>query len=418
MKPDANNRARVIATAVATATATVLGLVGATTTGAGSAGAVPLAGCPALYVLGVQGTGQSSPTADPLADTGVVGALIAPVLLAAPGLVQRSYIPYGAGFGGVVPGGGPDPYVVSVTDARNQLDAAATQIADTCPGTMIAGIGYSQGAQAMSWFARDIGAGAGPVAPDRVAGIALYAHPDRAPDAPIFPGRPGQTVPDPAPGTRGAAVSTVQLANPPAGGGGIADGATSYGALTGRVADICTDGDLACSAPDRAALLRVGAEIAAQADLRDPVAAIGSLNALFTGAMGGAWTTVVLNDFQVGAGNVDYAPQLGLAGRLIEAADPRTPGPSLEELRAADARWNEITATVAANPIGLLPKLAGQLGTAWGGLVADNADLLNPAIWVRYADTVARHNNYAINGQLNSGIAWMVALAHDIAGSQ
>ncbi|MFX0578806.1 cutinase family protein [Nocardia nepalensis] len=416
MSTEANNRARVVAAAVATATA--LSLAGATTV-AGPAEAVPIGpGCPALYVLGVQGTGQSSPTADPVADTGVVGALIAPVLSAAPGLVQRSYIPYGAGFGGAVPGGGSDPYVVSVTDARNQLDAAAAQITETCPGTMIAGIGYSQGAQAMSSFARDIGAGAGPVAPDRIAGIALYAHPDRAPDAPIFPGRPGQTVPDPAPGTSGAAVSTVQISNPPAGGGGIADGATSYGALTGRVADICTDGDLACSAPDRAALLRVGAEIAAQADLRNPVAAIGSLNTLLTAALGDAWTRVVLNDFQVGAGNVDYAPQLGLAARLIDAADPRTPAPSSEEIGAAGARWNEITATVAANPIGLLPKLAGQLAAAWGQLVADNADLLNPAIWVRYADTVARHNNYAINGQLNSGIAWMVALAHDIAGSR
>jgi hypothetical protein len=348
----------------------------------------------------------------------VVGALIAPVLSAAPGLVQRSYIPYGAGFGGAVPGGGLDPYVVSVTDARNQLDAAAEQVAETCPATMIAGIGYSQGAQAMSLFARDVGAGVGPVAPDRIAGIALYAHPDRAPDAPMFPGRPGQAVPDPAPGTNGAAVSAVQISNPPAGGGGIGDGATSYGALTGRVADICTDGDLACSAPGRAALLRVGAEIAAQADLRSPFAAIGSLQALFTAAMGDAWTTVVLNDFQVGAGNLDYTPQLGLAGRLIEAADPRTPGPSPEESGTAAARWNEITATVAANPIILLPKLIGQLGAAWGQLVADNADLLNPVIWVHYADTVARHNNYAINGQLNSGIAWMVALAHDIAGSR
>ncbi|WP_327097004.1 cutinase family protein [Nocardia vinacea] len=409
------HHARIVA--AVTAAATAIGL--AATTTAGPATGVPIGpGCPALYVLGVQGTGQSSPTADPLADTGVVGALIAPVLSAAPGLVQRSYIPYGAGFGGAVPGGGPDPYVVSVTDARAKLDAAAAQIAETCPATMIAGIGYSQGAQAVSSFARDVGAGTGPIAPERIAGIALYAHPDRAPDAPIFPGRPGQTVPDPAPGTSGAAVAGVQITNPPAGGGGIADGANSYGALTGRVADICTDGDLACSAPDRAALLRVGAEIAAQADLGDPFAAIGSLGALFSAALGDAWTTVALNDFQVGGGNVDYAPQLPLAARLVEAADPRVPAPTPNDIGAAAARWNEITATVAANPIGLLPKLAGQLATAWGLLVADNADLLNPAIWVRYADTVARHNNYAINGQLASGIAWMVALAHDIAGSR
>ncbi|WP_245668396.1 cutinase family protein [Nocardia xishanensis] len=416
MNTPTSARARTAAAAAALITAVG---VAAAPTGTGEASAVPVGpGCPALYVLGIQGTGQSSPTADPLADTGVVGALIAPVLSAAPGLVQRSYIPYGAGFGGAVPGGGPDPYVASVSDARAQLDAAVSQIAEQCPATMIAGIGYSQGAQAMSSFAADVGAGVGPVGPDRIAGIALYAHPDRANGAPIFPGRPGQTVPDPAPGTSGAAVSAVRLTNPPAAGGGIADGATGYGALTGRVADICTDGDLACSAPDRAALLRVGAEIAAQADLRDPIAAIGSLNALFHAALGDAWTTVVLSDFQVGGGNVDYTPQLPLAARLIDAADPRIPAPTSGDVGAAVARWNEITAAVATNPIGLLPTLAGQLSVAWGQLVADNADLLNPAVWLRYADTVARHNGYALTGQLDSGVAWMVALAHDIAGTR
>ncbi|MFI6041967.1 cutinase family protein [Nocardia sp. NPDC051321] len=386
-------------------------------TATGSATAVPIGpGCPALYVVGVQGTGQSSPGADPLADTGMLGALLAPVLAAVPDLVQRSYIAYSAGFGGVVPGGGAAPYSVSVAEARHQLDAAVTQIAEACPTTMIAGIGYSQGAQAVSSFAADVGAGAGPIGPDRIAGIALYSSPDRAPDAPVFPGRPGQITPDPAPGTSGGAVAGVAITNPAASGGGIADGHTGYGALTGRVADICTDGDLACSAPDRAALLRVGAEIAAQADLRDPVTALGSLQAVFSAALGDAWTAVVLGDFQVGGGNVDYVPQLSLADRLVEAADPRQSVPA--ERGAAQGRWNEITATVAANPIGLLPKLAGQLSTAWGQLVADNADLVSPGVWLRYADTVARHTGYAASGQLNSGIAWMIALAHDIAGSR
>ena len=385
------------------------------TVGAAPAGAVPIGpGCPVLYILGVQGTGQSSPTADPLADTGVVGVLLAPVLSAAPGLVQRSYIPYGAGFGGVVPGGGPDPYSVSVTDARDQLDVAATQIADACPDTLVAGVGYSQGAQAMSDFAADIGAGVGPIGADRIAGIALYANPDRAPGAPVIPGRPGQVVPDPAPGTSGAAVSQVAITNPPAGGAGIA-GAIGYGDLSGRVADICTDGDLACSAPDRAAFLRVGAEIAAQADLRNPLAALGTLNGLLHAALGDAWTTVLLEDFAVGGGNVDYLPQQGLAARLAEAADPRTPVP---DGGAAAGTWDEIASIVIANPIILLPKLAGQLTAAWGQLLADNADLVNPAVLLRYADTVARHNGYATSGQLGSGIAWMVALAHDIAGSR
>ncbi|WP_246124330.1 cutinase family protein [Nocardia bhagyanarayanae] len=398
----------------AAAAATVCGTVAANVMlGASTAWSVPIGpGCPALYVIGVQGTGQSAPNADPLADTGVVGALIAPVVSAVPHLVQRSYIPYGAGFGGIVPGGGPDPYVASVTDGRTKLDAAAAEIVAACPSTLIAAVGFSQGAQAVSSFARDVGAGAGPVPADKIAGVALYSNPDRAPGAGVLPGRPGQLTPDPAPGTAGAAIAGVRIANPPAAGSGIA-GAADFGALTGRVADICTDGDLACSAPDRAAVLRFAAIIGAQADLANPLAALGSINASLSGALGEAWNTVLANDFRVGHGVVDYAPTASLAQRLIEAADPRiTPAdPGL-----AAARWGEIIAAITVNPLEL-GKLFGQLAGAWGQLADDNADLVNPLIWARYLDTVNRHNNYAL-GQLDSGIAWLIALAHDLAGSR
>ncbi|MFC8529206.1 cutinase family protein [Nocardia sp. NPDC057227] len=407
-------RARVLAAAVAAASA--LG-VAAGIEGVGAAAAVPIGPeCPALYVLGVDGTGLSSPTADPLADTGVVGALIGPVLSAVPGLVQRSYIPYSAGFGGAVPGGGLEPYAVSVAQARSGLDAAAAEIAQQCPATRIAGVGYSQGAQAVGEFARAVGAGAGPVEPDQIAGIALYAHPGRAPGSPTIPGRPGQVVPDAVPGTGGQAVGAVELTNPPASGGGLAARADDYGALEGRVADICTDGDLACSAPERALGFQVAAEIAAQADLRDPLTALSSLNAIFHAALGDTWTTVLEHDFAIADGNVDYLPQQPVSQRLLDAADPRVPTPSPEEIDAAAARWNLITATVAANPW-LVGKLVGQFGSVWGQLSADNADLINPAVWLRYADTITRHNSYPSSGQLASGTAWMIALAHDLAGS-
>ncbi|MEU4710922.1 cutinase family protein [Nocardia salmonicida] len=377
--------------------------------------AVPINGCPALFILGVQGTGQSSPTAGPLADTGVVGSLIGPVANAVPALVQRAYIGYDAGFGGIVPGGGADPYVSSVSGARANLDSAARHVAQVCPDTMLAGIGYSQGAQAMASFARDVGAGNGPVAAERVAGIALYANPDRGELEPVFPGRPGQIVPDPAPGTSGTAVSTVQVLAAPAGGAGIATTDDGYGALVGRVADICSDGDLACSAPGQAAVLRLGAQVFAQADLTNPLAALNTLGSALSDALGEAWNTVILKDFQVGAGSIDYAPRADLGQRLVDAGDPRT---SVTDPGAAAARWNEITATVMANPLVLLPRLLAQLGGAWGQLAAENAELVNPATWLRFADTVGRHNGYALTGQLNSGIAWMIALAHDIAGSR
>lgn len=400
----------------AAAVAAVVGAATVTATAsAGFANAVPINGCPALYLLGVQGTGQSSPTADPLADTGVVGSLIGPVVSAVPGWVQRAYIGYEAGFGGIVPGGGADPYVSSVSGARANLDAAAAQIIDACPNTMLAGVGYSQGAQAMASFARDVGSGNGPVPPDQVAGIALYANPDRGQLEPVFPGRPGQTVPDAAPGTTGTAVSTVQVLTAPAGGAGIATTSDGYGELTGRVADICSDGDLACSAPGQAALLRLGAELFAQADLTNPIGALTTLSSALSSALGDTWNTVVLHDFQTGPGNVDYAPQTSLGDRLVDAGDPRTPSP---DVAAASARWNEILAAVAANPVAVVPKLFAQLSAAWAQLAVENAELVNPVTWWRFADTVGRHNGYALTGQMNSGIAWMVALAHDIAGAR
>ncbi len=398
--------------AVSTACAAMVSGLGSATPGAAPIGP----GCPALYVIGIQGTGQSDP--DPTADTGVIGALLAQVQAAAPDLVQHSTIPYPAGFGGIVPGGGSAPYAESATEALDGLEVAATDITSACPSTLLAGVAYSQGAQAMAQFAQQVGAGQGPVPPDKIAGIALYANPDRLPNSPVIPGRPGQTVPDPAPGTSGAGVATVQLLNPPAAGGGIAADGSGYGLLTGRVADICTDGDLACSAPDHAALLRVGAEILAQADLRDPIAALTSINGLFSTAMRRAWTTVLAEDFHTDPGNADYLPAKPLAQRLIDAADPRTPAPGPDQVRAAAQRWEQITAAATANPLGVVAKLAGQLVAAWGQLVADNADLINPAVWLHYGDTVSRHNGYLASGQLASGLAWMTALAHDAAGHQ
>ncbi|WP_040830365.1 cutinase family protein [Nocardia jiangxiensis] len=400
-----------------TATAAVLGSLGASlfAAPAGASPAPPAAGCPVLWVLAVQGTGQSSPAASPTADTGVLGALLGPVVAAVPNLVQRTYIPYPAGFGGVPgAGGGPESYTVSVTDAIRQLDAAAGQIVARCPATELASIGYSQGAQAVSQFARDVGAGRGPVPPAKVAAVALYADPERTAGSPVFPGRPGQTVPDRPPGTTSGAVSTVRIAAPLAPGSGIAADNASYGSLTGRVADVCVDGDLACAAPQRAALLRVGAEIAAQADLSNPIAAAASLQRVLSAALGTAWNTVVLNDFDLGPATVDYRPRAPLSKRLIDAADPRIPAPPPEQVREANQRWNQITATLLAHPTEV-PKLASQLAGAWAQLVADDADLTNPAVWASFAATVTAHDGYAATGQLASGIAWLVAVAHDLA---
>ncbi|WP_280336304.1 cutinase family protein [Nocardia wallacei] len=385
----------------------------------GPAGASPSSadsGCPVLWVLGVQGTGQSSPAASRTDDTGVLGALLGPVVAVVPDLVAHTYIPYQAGFGGLPgAGGGPESYAASVSGAVAELASTAGDIVARCPSTELAMVGYSQGAQVVSQLARAIGSGNGPVPADRIAAIALYANPERRSDTQVFPGRPGQSTPDPAPGSSGGAVSTVQITSAAVAGRGIAADAAEYGALTGRVADICVDGDLACAAPDHAALLRVGALLAAQADLSNPLAAVASLQQVLSSALGDAWTTLVLDDVQVGPATVDYLPQAPLSQRLIEAADPRVPTPAPDRVRAAADHWNQITTTVAAHP-GEVVKLADQLAGAWGQLAVDNSDLADPAVWARMAATAVFHQGYAATGQLTSGIAWLVALAHDLAG--
>ncbi|OXR40525.1 hypothetical protein B7C42_07464 [Nocardia cerradoensis] len=379
--------------------------------------AAPDSGCPVLWVLGVQGTGQSSPTASRTDDTGVLGALLGPVGAAVPDLVQHTYIPYPAGFGGAPGvGGGAESYTASVTEAVADLATTAEQIAASCPATRLAMVGYSQGAQAVSQLARAIGAGNGPVPAETVAAVALYADPERRAGSPVFPGRPGQLTPDPAPGTSGTAVASVQITAPAASGGGIADDDADYGTLTGRVLDICVDGDLACSTPEHAALLRTGALLAAQADLSNPVAAIAGMHHVLTQALGSAWATVVLDDILISPATVDYSPRKPLSQRIIDASDPRVAAPPPERVAAASERWNQVTATVAAHPVEAA-KLAGQLAGAWGQLVADNADLANPAVWARLAATVPLHDGYP-NGQLATGIAWLMAVAHDLSQGQ
>ncbi|WP_280193474.1 cutinase family protein [Nocardia farcinica] len=406
-------------TAATVAAATVAAVLGPTSAGPASAQPeVAGQGCPALWVLGVQGTSESSPSASTTADSGMLGHLLGPVAAADPSLIARSYISYPASFGGAPgTGGGTDPYAASASTGLNTLLAESEHVAAICPGTSQAIVGYSQGAQVASGFAQMVGAGEGPVAPQRVAAVILYSDPERAPGSPVIAGRPGQTIPDSPPGTSGAAVSRVSLSSAVASGGGIATtSGADYGELTGRVADICVEGDLSCAAPDRAALLRVAVQIAAQADLRDPIAAVGSIQSLLSGALGDAWTTMVLNDFHVGPGTVAYVPAASLAERLTEAANSRIPAPGPDETAAATARWAEITATVAANPLATLPPLAAGLSEAWGQLVSDNADLANPAVLLRYTDIPARHTGYAASGHIASGAAWLTAAAHDLAG--
>ena len=370
--------------------------------------------CPGLMVLGVEGTGESTPAANPQVTNGMLGTMVGPMLAQGTD-IQSVTIPYEASFGGA-PGTGPGtaPFVNSVDDATARLNATAADVASRCPHTRIAVAGYSQGAVVASQFARQVGAGQGPVAADRVAGVALFSDGTRPAGSGPFPGSSGQVTPAPAPGTDGAATSQVRMSAPPA-SGGITPDEAGFGSLAGRVGEFCAPGDLACDAPGHAAVLRTAAGLAAQADLRDPVAAVNSLGNAWQQTAATATASVVLNDVHVDNSGVNYVPSESVSDRIADAADPRTPAAGPDQVQAAAQKVNQIVSAVTADPLRQIPQLAGQIGAAVQANIAANADLLNPSTILGYADVIGHHTSYGGDGATQQAADWFGALSLDIA---
>ncbi|WP_280384261.1 cutinase family protein [Nocardia wallacei] len=407
------NRTRKVSSTAALGTAAVMAAMMNTTSVAAAEQSVPLPDdCPALVVLGVQGTGESSPIADPMAQTGMLGSVLGPIT-ASGGDVQRILVPYEASFGGII-GTGPEtaPFAESAAQATARLDATAAGVAAHCPDSMLAVTGYSQGAGVVSDFARRVGAGEGPVPTDRIAGVAVLADWTRPPGGEVFPGRPGQRSPDAPPGTDGTATSEVTFAPVPS-SGGIASDTKTFGDLTGRVAQVCIGGDLSCDAPANAAVLRVAAGVAARTDFRDPLSAAASAGAAWSATVEAAVTHVLLNDVRVGAGGVNYAPRATVSERMADAAVSPHAAPTPQESQAAADVAEQVAAAVAADPLGQIPRIAGQVVAAVAPNAAVNSDVVNPAVLARYSDVIARHTGYNTQPQVAQ---WLDAMSRDLTG--
>ncbi|MFF0488119.1 cutinase family protein [Nocardia sp. NPDC004068] len=428
--------------------------------------------CPALYALGIQGTGESSPDAAPTTDTGMLSSVFLPLLAKAPdrGLVDRAYVPYESSFGGAV-GPGAAPYAQSVFDGLDRLRGMAAQVAQRCDKTRFAIVGYSQGAHVASLFAQEIGRGQGVLAPDRIAAVALFADPTRTAGAPLFPGSPDRHTPAAPPGTAGERIAAVPaLPLPPATGGGIGPGrdrAADFGALTGRVASLCLAGDLACDAPAGAPILRAVASVAGQSTLSggDPVASLTSIAQALAFTSIKTATAVVNQDLRGGtSASLSYQPGESISQRIAEAADPRArldvAEPMRALLRVGAIGLNAVGVVVRAvldptvltqlataaldDPPKALRLLGGQLTGAVTQLVppttvsrlieqsyqavvqtiTDNRELLDTTTWVRYWDTVQRHSAYATAAVDARGDApvryvadWLAAAARDLAAT-
>ena len=420
--------------------------------------------CAPLFVLGVQGTGQSAPDADPHTDTGFLGdGVLRPLLVRAPGKVDRAYVPYEASFGGV-DGRADVPYSASVSGGLDRMRQMARQEATRCPDTRFGVLGYSQGSHVASLFLQEVGRGNGVIAADKVAGAALFADPTRTPDASLFPGATGRDRPEPAPGTQGRAVRALApLPREAATGGGIGpqrDVPADFGSLTGRVASWCTVGDLACDAPSGAPILRVVANIVGQSDLHDPLTALGSVSQALAFTALKTAVTVADQDVQGDSlAGLSLNPKESLSQRVAEASDPRTPVDPAAAVRAlfkvATIGLNAV-ATVAksvltpeniaemvsagmTNPGAALAVLGTKLAAAVPELIPpattsrlvqqaftaieqnalDNTDLLNVATWTKFSDTIARHVSYQTSpigaGQTatSATVGWFNAMADD-----
>ncbi|MCZ4537503.1 cutinase family protein [Gordonia terrae] len=465
MKGHAARHRAVALVAAATVVATAGGVTSVAASPAEAAGV-----CPKLYVLGVQGTGQSSSDASPTTDSGMLSAVMKPLLTMAGSLVQRAYVPYPAGFGGAT-AGSDMKFDESVTEAMKRTNSMIKQIADRCEDTDFALTGYSQGAFALGRVARDIGQGKGPVSADRVAGVSLFGDPTRPKASPLFPGRDGATRPDPAPGTSGASLETVPaLSQPTPEGGGIgpvADSASDYGDLTGRVASHCATGDLACDAPSDAPVTHLVTNIVGQSklDQDDPVQTLSSLAEAL--ALTSVKTAVPLINEDVQGETLDelsYQPSQSISQRLAVASDPRTPLPSAGDALSAlvkvgtiglnavvtvakevltPATITALATTGLANPPAALAMLgakaleatvklvppttvnrwANEAFTAVKQNISDNSELLDVSNLVRYWQTAQQHGSYTSNGSTASGLSatvytatWFAALAADLAG--
>ena len=393
--------------------------------------------CPKVQILAVQGTGESSATSATDVDSGMLGRLVTPVMLAAnegpDEPVARAYVPYAADFGfkGV-------PYAQSMTEGLANLEAMTVSIHESCPDTKFVYAGFSQGGDVADQMLRKIGQGDGPIDPDLVAAGVLFSSPTREAGTGVLPGTEA-TSPAPVPGTSGDAVSKVDFGDIPAPeGGGIsptANTAGALGALEGRVASFCVAGDLACDTPKDAPIARMVANIAGQADLSDPVAALTSIG---TAVGNTALKTAgnVVNEDVSGdrIDTIDYNPKKSISRRLAEASDPRTPmpdpGKTLTKLGTIGLNSLVVIAKKVLTPANIIqlaavgmanpPAALALLGTKVVGAVGE---LITPATGDRLVQSAFRaveenvEDNKALGELVTDTKYWEATRLHGSYGS-
>ncbi|WP_171048470.1 cutinase family protein [Nocardia cyriacigeorgica] len=411
----------------------------------------------------MQGGEETSIDTPSNVDTGALGQVFAPVTAAAGDLVQRVYLRFGH-----TPDGAPLAFDDAVTAAAADLDATAAEVVERCPHTQVAVVGYTQGAAAVARFAEHVGTGRSRVPAERIAAVALLANPNRPAHTPALPGRPDASTPAPPAGTAGANTAAITLSNPGLSGAGIGTaagirGASGYGALAGRVADLCVPGDATCDTPAGSGLARAVANVTARSAMRDPVAAISTVAHALSATIYTTAVEVVNADLTgTSLDQLSYNPTKPLAQRLAEASDPSSVPPGPREALAALFKVGTIglnavitvaqkvftPATIAelatvglTNPWGAVASLGAKLAGAvvelvppqtavrWindafdavTGLITDPGELYQVSAAAHYSDTSGRHGAYQTipttdgRSALATVADWLTAAARDLA---
>ncbi len=254
--------------------------------------------CAPIHMIYANGTFDSSTVDDPNSPRGFFGQLNDSIQAEArdKGLATRhldgsldtpitaSAVNYNASAGGALLPGVNAKYAADATTYResmtNGVEEAYRQVkevAENCEDTQFGFAGYSQGAEVIETLARRIGDGKGPIDPDRVVGVALFASPSRQAgidlkvdgDSAV---RTGDTV----------EKTTEGLSEYPAPvGGGLSfdkSGTDGLGALEDRTVSWCLNGDIVCGLPVESDRIRTIIDAAEDADLTDPVATLDQLS--------------------------------------------------------------------------------------------------------------------------------------------
>lgn len=415
--------------------------------------------CPLLYILGVQSSEEGAATTVDTGDTGVLGQAFGRISTAAGVGTERSYIVFGTDVGSA-------NYATAVSIAADQIEELAAGVIERCPSTQIAVAGYAQGAAAAATFAEKAGAGRSRIPAEKVAAIALLANPTRRAATGVLPGTDNASTPAAAPGTDGANVAKISLTNTGLSGAGIdaAANPVSYGALLGRVADLCVAGDATCDVQSGSPLVSAVANISGQTEGKDPVAAIATVaqalvSTAFTTAVG------VVNDDISGTSldQLTYSPSKTLGQRVAEASSPTATVPTESDALSALFKIGTIglnavvsiaqmvfTATTIAelaavglsNPAAAVAVLGTKVADAVVDLVppqsistwvndafeaitstiTDTQDLYTTSATAQYSDSSGRRSSYSTVAATTTGetplaatAAWFTAAAADLA---